>query len=371
MTPRRAFFLIHLYAGLTVGAVLAVTGASGAALVFAESLEARLHPQRRPAAARPGEAPAPLGAVLAAVQAHEGGASPRLLRLAAHPGAAHVAWMDGHGERLVYVDPVRAQVLDVREAHADLLGTLRALHVRLLGGERGEAVVGAFGLVLLALSLSGLVLWWPGRRSVRKALTVRRPLRWRRGNYDVHRLAGALALLPLLVAGLTGSSLAFGPALTRGLVAVGLLPPPAALPPLTPRPVLALDILFARAQAALPGAQATRVDLPQTPGAPLRVRMRFPEELHPNGMSGVTLDAGTGAVLRADDARKAPLAARLLALRYPLHIGAWGGLPTRLLALLTGLTPALLFFTGFFHWLARLRAESRVVSAVPSPRPTP
>ncbi|HET9449677.1 MAG TPA: PepSY domain-containing protein, partial [Aggregicoccus sp.] len=91
-----------------------------------------------------------------------------------------------------------------------------------------------------------------------------------------------------------------------------------------------------------------------------RVRRRFAEELHPNGTSAVTVDSGTGAVLRVEDARTAPLASRLLALRYPLHIGAWGGLPARLLALLTGLAPAALFLTGLFHWLARLRATAPV-----------
>ncbi len=369
MTLRRALFLVHLYAGLTVGAVLALTGLSGAALVFSEPLEARLHPQRQPE--RTDAPPAPLAQVLEAVRAHEGGAPPRFLRPGAGPGGSHVAWMDGHGERLLYVDPVHARVLDVREAHADLLATLRALHVRLLSGERGEIAVGSFGLVLLALSLSGLVLWWPGRRYLRKGLLVRRPLRWRRGNYDVHRLAGVLALLPLLLAATTGSALAFGPSLTRGLSALGLLAAPAPLPQLSPRPALPLDTLLARAEAAQPGARPTRVDLPQAPGAPLRVRLRFPEELHPFGMSLATLDPATGAVLRAEDARAAPLAARLLALRYPLHIGAWGGLPSRLLSLVTGLTPALLFFTGFFHWLARLRAQSRTPALTPSPRPAP
>jgi uncharacterized iron-regulated membrane protein len=85
------------------------------------------------------------------------------------------------------------------------------------------------------------------------------------------------------------------------------------------------------------------------------VRKRFPEELHPLGMSLVYVDRHQGAVLRAEDARKAPLASRLMALRYPLHIGGWGGLVSRCLAALAGLFLAGLFFTGFFHWLARVR----------------
>jgi uncharacterized iron-regulated membrane protein len=58
------------------------------------------------------------------------------------------------------------------------------------------------------------------------------------------------------------------------------------------------------------------------------------------------------ASLRTEKALEAPLASRLLALRYPLHIGAWGGVTTRCLAVLTGLFPAGLFLTGFFLWLS-------------------
>ena len=62
--------------------------------------------------------------------------------------------------------------------------------------------------------------------------------------------------------------------------------------------------------------------------------------------------------LRAENALEAPLAARLMTLRFPLHIGSLGGLATRLLAVLTGFFPAGLFFTGFFLWLARTRAAA-------------
>ena len=72
-------------------------------------------------------------------------------------------------------------------------------------------------------------------------------------------------------------------------------------------------------------------------------------------MSLVYVDRHSGAVLRAERALEAPLASRLLALRYPLHIGAWGGTATRCLAVLTGLFPAGLFLTGFFLWLKRAR----------------
>ncbi|WP_324961736.1 PepSY-associated TM helix domain-containing protein [Archangium sp.] len=74
---------------------------------------------------------------------------------------------------------------------------------QLLSGETGEAVVGASGCVLIVLGLSGLVLWWPGRRKLGAGFTLRRPLLWRRANYDLRKLGDVFSLVFLLLAALS------------------------------------------------------------------------------------------------------------------------------------------------------------------------
>jgi uncharacterized iron-regulated membrane protein len=359
MMLRRFLFHLHLYAGLTVGALLAVMGLTGSALVFGEELDRHLQPEVStvvPAGER-----VPVSRVLEAVTESQGGATPRFLRMPERPDAPVVAWMDGHGSRKVYVEPYSGAVLGVRSVEDSGVGTLRALHVSLLSGERGETVVGTSGCVLIILGLSGLVLWWPGRRKLALGFTLRRPLVWRRAHYDLHKLGGVLSLLFLLLSALTGVSLVF-PAPFEHAVRWATRAPPRSAPPV-PGPAtgtpLPLDTLLAEADRALPGARTTRIDLPTSPGAPLRVRKRFPEESHPLGMSLVYVDRHSGAVLRAESAPRAPLASRLLALRYPLHIGVWGGTATRCLLALVGFFPAGLFLTGFFLWLSRMRATGQ------------
>lgn len=363
MTLRRLLFQVHLYAGLTVGLVLAVLGLSGAVLVFGDELDRLLHPELRQVA--PGAAPVSISRVLEAVARSQEGRLPRHLRLPEPRELALEAWMDSHGSLKVYVDPYSGSVLGARAPGQSLVGSLRSLHVSLFAGQVGEAVVGASGLTLIALCLSGLVLWWPGRRKLADGLRLRRPLRWRRANYDLHKLGGVLVLGLLLLAGLTGAALVFPVPFEQALRFVTGAPARSA-PPL-PGPVmgepLPIDVLLAAADQAMPGARTTRIDLPSSAEGPLRVRKRFPEEPHPNGMSFVYVDRYSGAVLRADSALALPWASRLMALRYPLHIGALGGGVTRLLAVLTGLFPAGLFLTGFFLWIARLRA--RPVPAAP------
>ncbi|HYO73633.1 MAG TPA: PepSY-associated TM helix domain-containing protein, partial [Archangium sp.] len=147
MRLRRFLFQVHLSAGLLVGALLAVTGLTGSVLVFGEELERQLQPEVWgvvPAGER-----VPVSRMLESVAASQGGASPLSLRMPQRPDAPVVAWMDAHGSRRVYVDPYSGAVLGVRSTGDSLVAMLRELHVSLLSGETGEAVVGASGGVLI------------------------------------------------------------------------------------------------------------------------------------------------------------------------------------------------------------------------------
>ncbi|MDY7232547.1 PepSY-associated TM helix domain-containing protein [Hyalangium rubrum] len=363
MRLRRFLFKVHLYAGLTVGAVLVVTGLTGAVLVFEEELEGALDPEVRRVV--PGPERVPFSQVLAAVVENQGGTQPRMLRIPERHDAPIEAWMGGGRDAVkVYVNPYTAQVLGSRNPSDSVVGIVRDLHIRLLAGKAGETVVGGLGVALLLLSVTGIIVWWPGRRKLAEGFKVRRPLRWRRGNFDLHKVSGAVTLVFLLLAGLTGTALVF-PAPFQWM----LKPLQASTPKATPTPPgpatgepLSLDALMAVASRTMPGAHPTRIELPATPDAALKVRMRFPQEPHPNGMSFVFVDRHSGAVLYAESALKASAASRLMALRYPIHIGQIGGMVTRVLAVLTGLSLVGLFFTGLFLWHARTRAT-------PAPRP--
>ena len=359
---RRLLFTLHLVVGIGAGLLLTLTGLTGSLLVFRHELDAALNPELLRVPAR-GE-PAPVGrAVEAAVRAVPG-ARVQHLFVAPAPGAAHEVWLQGT-ERRVYVDPYTARVLGTRDERRSVMGRLFALHTKLLGGESRERVVGFGGLALLFLSASGLVLWWPSRlRQLPDRLRVKWGASAKRVNYDLHRSVGFWAAGLLALTALTGSSLVFSEWFTAAAyrltrtheppkVRVNAPPDGGAGAPLP------LDALLRRADAALPGGDLRRVSFPAKPDAPLVIRKRLPGDLHPNGMSYVYLDPYTGDVLRADAAGDAVAGRRLLNLRYPLHIGRWGGLATRVLYVLLGLLPGLLFVTGCRMWWNRAGAKRR------------
>jgi uncharacterized iron-regulated membrane protein len=70
------------------------------------------------------------------------------------------------------------------------IGELLDLHDDLLAGDTGRRVNGFGALLLVLLSLTGIVVWWPGIRRWRRSLTVHRNVGWRRFNWDLHSMVG-------------------------------------------------------------------------------------------------------------------------------------------------------------------------------------
>ncbi|NUO94027.1 MAG: PepSY domain-containing protein [Gemmatimonadaceae bacterium] len=372
---RRGIISLHRWIGLTAGVLLAGAGLTGGTLVFREEIDVALNPQLRRVAPPPGQEPgarprvASLQAALDAVARAYPTEPATRVRMPRDASGTYEVWLGSAPSRYVYVNPYTARVLGARRPTEFLTGWLFQLHAHALAGERGGRVVGVNGLALAALTLTGLVIWWPGRRRLRSALVVRSGAGPARVVYDLHRAAGFYASAVLLVAALTGASLVFHEAAERIANALtGTSRPPEATGTMAPAegraratpavvtPRLSADVLIARAVQRQPGGTISYVYLPAPLGAgTFRVRQRLPGEMHPNGRSTVTLDAQTGRALRVEDGRQLPRGSRLYAALYPIHTGAWGGWPTRALAVAIGALPALLAVTGALVWWRRGR----------------
>jgi hypothetical protein len=61
----------------------------------------------------------------------------------------------------------------------------------------GGLILAVSAVVLILLCISGIVLWWPGRKRMRRGFQVRRQNRYKT-NYDLHKLVG-LAAIPFLL----------------------------------------------------------------------------------------------------------------------------------------------------------------------------
>jgi len=351
---------IHLWLGLSLGLLFSVLGLTGSALVFYTSIDAALHPAIQAAQddPPPGLATPVWDRALATGRARwhdtagkwtfevtgEGGAIPaRYYPAPGHHGDREMVWFSSDGRRIIRAEPWGGY----------LMSWLYQLHMALLAGDIGGQVVGWSGVAMLLLLVSGVVAWWP-RGSWQKALAFKRDAALIRRLRDLHKLSGlwSMALLFVLVA--SGVLLAL-PAVTQALFRPAAVPAPKSLGGGTGR--ITIVRAFKIAHRALPDGRIVFVDVPSTPDTPIRVRLQVPGDPHQRFPgSYVFIDQPSGRVLAVHDVPRAGTGAFLVSWIRTLHDGTVGGMATRILAVLLGFVPTLLFATGFLHWLRRNQA---------------
>ena len=109
----------------------------------------------------------------------------------------------------------------------------------------GYYLLGLLGVVLIFLSVSGAIIWWPGLRALASGFTVRRG----RGNYvrdlDLHRVVGIVAVPFMLMWGATGAAFFFH---WPEQIYYALVPGTACDDPAPPTPGAGPMLSFAQAQ---------------------------------------------------------------------------------------------------------------------------
>jgi uncharacterized iron-regulated membrane protein len=363
---RKLIFKAHMYVGLCAGLLLALMGLTGSMLVFGDELDRFFNPSLL--SVEPGGEKVSVEAVIKSVrQAYPSEKVARIRFPHDREGTYELCFEAKTDARCVYVDPYSAAVLGSRVPSRSFKGRLVSLHRRLLSGATGETIIGVGGILLLLLSLSGALLWWPGRRNLARGWTIRWKNSRYRVNYDLHRIAGICALLFLSFSALTGAAMVFRPSLERALNRLASAPAPQPKPASTvvEGQRASLDEIIRNADAALPPGELTMINLPATPTAAIVVRKRVAGEMHPSGRSLVYLDQYSGQLLLAENALTAPPISRTFGNLFPLHVGRLGGIVTRLLQLFVGFVPAILFCTGLLMWRSRTRARKKAQKCPP------
>jgi uncharacterized iron-regulated membrane protein len=249
---RRAVFQVHLWSGMLLGLYVVVVCASGSAIVFRNDL---------------------------------------------------YDWLEAAGGTLSY-----------KAALYRWLSWLGNLHGNLLMDSNGMRANAIGGFLLAALCLTGMVVWWPGVASWRRALAIHPNAGWRRLVFDLHSAVGFWTFAILLMWGVTGGYFVF-PQPFRA--AVGFF-----------TPIVAPSAIQPRAAAANRAGQAP--------------------------------DGSQTSVVRKPVRRRRPLTlgARILRGFSYAHYGNFGGWPVQLLWVLLGLAPVVLFSSALVMWTSRVLAPT-------------
>ncbi len=359
----RINFQLHLWVGLVLTLYLIVIGLSGSILVFRVELERLAGVRAWPASHVPSARMTP-DDVVAAVRS----AYPRQRVLAimvpTRDEPYFLTTVQGLGRRqLIRTDPQSGELQPVPAHRRSWLDFVGDLHTTLLVGRYGRIANGLGAAFLLAINITGIVVWWPGVKLWVRGLVVDWKRNWRRVNYDLHRAVGFWALSILSFWAISG--IYFGwPAEVISLVnklspLVSSQPPSVRLQPYVNASVGTpdLQILIAVAERIDPGTTLAGVNFPYSRRAPFEVLMRrtdapgreYTDILYFDPRDGRHLQTWRYGVNQS-------LGDWFLWLQVPLHFGTYWGLAFKVIWALAGLTVPLLAVTGVvMYWNRVLR----------------
>jgi uncharacterized iron-regulated membrane protein len=351
---RKLILNLHLWIGVASATLLLLTGGSGALLVFETQIDRALNPKL--ARVTPTGTTLSLTELRSALERQYPGHRVLAFDISDSDDTSYGAYLQppsGDGVNLA-VDQHSGKALGAWDDHR-FVRQLNEFHTHLLVGEAGSAIVGWGAVILLFLSISGLILWW---RS--KIVGVNFQTSGPKFQYDLHSTVGVFSFLVLVAFALTGIVVHWERPAQKWASQVSHVPvrPPVPQPnppapgtlPLGPAQLVAL------AQAAVPGARATAMDLADSAASPVLVIMKFPEDHTPAGRTRVFLDAYSGKVLGVTSSRAAPAALSYVTrLNREIHTGDIGGWPTRIIAAVFSLALPLLAVSGPLLWWQRRR----------------
>jgi uncharacterized iron-regulated membrane protein len=362
-TLRRLWLQCHRWIALGLGGILVLSGITGSVLVVARPMDRWLHSDYFVAGHHASHEPVSLEALRQRLAGEFGPGASFTFRPPRLAGETMQVLVRGKWTGTLYLNPSSGIEQGRRAENEGVVALLYGLHSHLWLHKTGKAVLAWAALAYLALLVSGLVLWWPRKW----------PPSWRmefgkgtlRALFDMHRTGGAALALALALCIGTGAYLAWRPIGDWVTWLSGAARTAVPALPAGDGPSLSLDELAARAQAAFPEGAIGYVLYKPRSDQPMAVRMRVPDDPHPNGRSTVWLDPRSGEVLAAHRWNELDPGTRVNSIIYPLHTGELGGVPWQIGVALLGLALTVLGASGIGLWWCR-RAGRRLPVGRPS-----
>ena len=386
---KNLWFQLHWLLGITAGIVLAVVGVTGAMLSFEHEIKVWLNPGVMTVTPGAQQMLAP-PELLARVQAAQPERRITALTVQADPeAAAQVTFAPKPGDsnnrrgEQRYVDPYTGVLLGQPQG-MDFFRTTMQIHRWLAAGDTGKAIVGASTVALIVLSLSGLYLRWPRRRSLnwRAWLTFDPRRSGRSLLWDLHAVAGTWALLFYLLASLTGLYWSYD-WYRDALFTITGAPRPqqqAGAPKGNDgaarggrergerqergaAPAQNLELVWSTFIQTVPGYSSATLRLPQRPGQTVQVSYLDPDPAHERARNTLEVEPASGAVGKHERYADKPPGAKLMSSIFVLHAGSFFGLPGTILMMLASLAMPLFAITGWMLYLDRRRKKKAVRAA--------
>lgn len=359
----------HTWAGITAGFVLILVSLTGTLLVFEPELDTFFYPELfdfEPT----GELTMTYEEAIELVNRELPEMHPRGVFHAKDRANALMLYSEEEPYFQIIIDPYRKEIRGTRVYKNSIMGFIRNFHRTLLIPVVGRYIVGISSLVCVVLMITGLRLWIPKKWKQWKHLKSRMTVKWdgsrKRINFDVHNTLGFFFAPFISLIAITGVMITFNSVVIAVLFLLNFQPPQAVASLLNQQSTyikgvdpLSVSEIEEIVLELYPHAEITGFNLPHDSVGSFGVNILEPSSTKTGDVSLLSLDQYSGEVIFSSDDPRYKMGKVYTNWVTPIHYGTFGGLTTRITALLASLVTATLFITGFIIWLPRWRKQKR------------
>lgn len=365
MTPfKKVLLFCHRWLGFISGLVVFIVSITGCIFCFQDEIQDAIHDHRTVQnTGKPYVQPSQL--INEVKKTYPKASSDFIYYYGKDRPAGVYANLGKDGYEIVYLNPYTGKITYHEKPQTNFFIIVEYIHLYLLLPPAiGKWVVGVSVIIFMVIMITGLVLWWPKRKSDRKrSFTIKWGGRWRRVNYDLHNVLGFYATSIAIILSITGLAIAFEPVskaiyntanVGRNIKYEDEVTEPKSdslkRAGIANKPVV--DIAFAYARQQAPEAEMFLIHNDPALSGAIGVGA-YAKSLHYSNANGFEFDKYNGKLLKSYIYDKKSPGLKLNEMNYDIHVGQIGGLTTKIIAFLASLICASLPITGFIIWLGK------------------
>ena len=353
---KKVFRQIHLWLSVPFGLIVIIICLSGAILIFERDFgqkgQAKVESSHR--------APLPMDSILSSTRSYLSDSN-QIVGVTTYPDTekAYKVMLAKPAMAALWVNQYTGEVMGKYErpaifklassAHRRLFGKSKAEGA--FGAKAGKLMIGITTIVMLAIIISGLIVWWPAKGEVRRKFTIVTSKGGYRFWFDFHCVGGVISTLVLVVCIFTGLIWSSGWYRKAFYGTFGTEVAKSASHKTPADNFPAWTTAYSRISAANPDKE---------------IRMYQDEAdvvVGGNGNQQATDTYGfnpdTGEISSITLYKDKKESNHIKGWIYSLHVGSWVGWLTKIIYFVCVLIGATLPVTGYYLWIKRLKIKRK------------
>ncbi|MEO6520745.1 MAG: PepSY-associated TM helix domain-containing protein [Mucilaginibacter sp.] len=209
-TLKKAILFLHRWLGFISGLVVFIVSVTGCLFAFQDEIQDALYSYRKVEVQhKPYLPPSQIKQI--ALQKYPTGESSIVAYYGPNRPAAAMVTIPKAGTHYIFINPYSGQFLHDENIARNFFVIVEFIHLYLLLPPAiGQMIVGISVIIFVIIMITGIILWWPKRKTDRKrSFTIKWNGRWRRVNYDLHNVLGFYACAIAIILAISGLSIAF------------------------------------------------------------------------------------------------------------------------------------------------------------------